>query len=345
MIYGAYGFTGALIAEEAVRRGHRPVLAGRSAEKLAPLAERLDLPWVAVDLNDAAALAKEVGKMELVYHAAGPFVDTSAQMVEACLAAGAHYLDITGDLHVLRRNLQRDREARECGIVVVSGAGFDVIPTDCLAAYLATRLPDALELWIDMDALTTPTAGTVVSSIAPFLEGGAVRRNGELQPYRLGEGARRQRFMHGEKLVMPLPIADLVTAYHTTGIPNITTSMAVPPLTPGLLGIMAPVIRGALRSNGVRNVVQKLVRAMVKGPSEKVLRSARSHIHGRVRNATGMEVEAWLEVSEPYHFTAVAAVHAVENVMRDKPAGALTPALALGADFVLEIEGSRRYEE
>ena len=342
MIYGAYGFTGTLIAEAAVRRGHRPILAGRSAGKLAPLAERLGLEAVAVDLNDPVALAREVGKVELVYHAAGPFVETSTQMVDACLVAGTHYLDITGELGVLRRNLGRDREARERGIVVITGAGFDVIPTDCLAASLAMRLPDALELEIDIDALTTPTAGTIVSSIAPLLEGGLVRRNGELQPYRLGEGARRVRFSHGERLVLPLPIADLETAYHTTGIPNITTSMAVPSLAPGLLRVASPVIRGALKSRSMRNIAGKLVHALVKGPSEKTQRSGRAHIHGRARNAMGKEVEEWLDVQEPYRFTSIAAIHAVEKVLREKPLGALTPALALGAEFVMEIEGSER---
>ena len=43
LLYGASGYTGRMIAEEAVRRGHRPVLAGRSAERVRPLAESLGL--------------------------------------------------------------------------------------------------------------------------------------------------------------------------------------------------------------------------------------------------------------------------------------------------------------
>ena len=98
MIYGAYGYTGRLVALNAVRQGQRPLLAGRSAEKLAPLAERLGLDWVAVDLADQAALRQAIGRVELVYHAAGPFVRTSAPMIDACLATGAHYLDLTGEI-------------------------------------------------------------------------------------------------------------------------------------------------------------------------------------------------------------------------------------------------------
>src|SRR5437763_12192275 len=98
LLYGAYGYTGALVAEEALRRGHRPLLAGRSAAKLAPLAERLGLDDVAVDLADAAALARALEGVDLVFHAAGPFAHTAAPMIRACLSAGASYVDITGEL-------------------------------------------------------------------------------------------------------------------------------------------------------------------------------------------------------------------------------------------------------
>src|SRR5687768_4877984 len=56
MIYGANGYTGTLLAEEAVRRGHKPVLAGRSAEKIRPLADRLGLSVREASLDDPARL-------------------------------------------------------------------------------------------------------------------------------------------------------------------------------------------------------------------------------------------------------------------------------------------------
>ncbi|MEP6985562.1 MAG: saccharopine dehydrogenase NADP-binding domain-containing protein, partial [Chloroflexota bacterium] len=96
MIYGATGYTGKLVAEEAVRRGHKPLLAGRSAAKLRPLAESLGLEYAVVSLDDADALAKAVGSVELVYNAAGPFIFTSDRILRACLQTGVHYLDITG---------------------------------------------------------------------------------------------------------------------------------------------------------------------------------------------------------------------------------------------------------
>jgi saccharopine dehydrogenase (NAD+, L-lysine-forming) len=134
LIYGAAGYTGRLVAEEAVRRGHRPVLAARSAEKLLPLAERLGLRHVVVDLGDEQTLTRAIGDSQLVFHAAGPFARTSEPMVRACLRAGAHYVDITGEIDVFEANLARHDEARRKGIVLMSGVGFDVVPNGLRSA-------------------------------------------------------------------------------------------------------------------------------------------------------------------------------------------------------------------
>src|SRR5687768_7258122 len=96
MLYGATGYTGALIAEECVRRGLQPVLAGRDPVGLRVLAQRLQLPHTVVALDSATALKQALQGLAAVLHCAGPFSQTSAPMREACIAAGAHYLDITG---------------------------------------------------------------------------------------------------------------------------------------------------------------------------------------------------------------------------------------------------------
>jgi len=134
VIYGATGYTGKLIAEHAVKRGHRPLLAGRSEEKLAPLAKSLGLEHRAVSVDDPAGLRKLLEGQKVVVHAAGPFVRTAKQMGEACLDAGTHYLDITGEVSAMESIYALDGRAKERGVVLVTAGGFDVVPTDCLAA-------------------------------------------------------------------------------------------------------------------------------------------------------------------------------------------------------------------
>ncbi|MEO1644032.1 MAG: NAD(P)H-binding protein, partial [Chloroflexota bacterium] len=108
MIYGATGYTGQLVVAEAVARGHRPLLAGRNPEKLATLADTYDLDFVAFQLNDPTVIAEAIADMDVVYHAAGPFVYTSEPMIRACLATHTHYLDITGEIDVFEQTFRYD---------------------------------------------------------------------------------------------------------------------------------------------------------------------------------------------------------------------------------------------
>ncbi|MDY7226413.1 saccharopine dehydrogenase family protein [Hyalangium rubrum] len=344
MLYGASGFTGRLIAEEAVRRGHRPVLAGRSHEKLAPMAERLGLEMVVAGLEDVRALVASLEGLPLVLHAAGPFVQTSEPMVQACLATGAHYLDITGEIPVFENTFRHDAEARSRGVALMSGVGFDVVPTDCLARHVAERVPGAHELQLAIATGSVASAGTAKSALGMLPQGGRVRRGGALLPWPVGKGVRRVRFADAERTVLPIPWGDLVTAWHTTNIPNITTYMALPNVAARAMRFTYPLLKHVLSVDAVRQGAERLIDARMQGPNEVARTEHRSHIWAEARAADGRKAEAWLEMPEGYAFTAVAALRAVEEVLARKPQGALTPAGAFGADFILSIEGCRRLD-
>ncbi len=342
LLYGASGYTGRLIAEEAVRRGHRPVLAGRSHEKLEPLASALGLEVRTASLDDARSLAAALEGLPLVLHAAGPFIHTSEPMIQACLAAGAHYLDITGEVPVFENTFRHDEEAKARHVTLMSGVGFDVVPSDCLARYVAEKVPGASELDIAIAAISQASAGTTKSALLQLHEGGKVRRGGVLQTYPMGEGARRQRFLDKERTVLPVPWGDLATAWRTTGIPDITTYMAFPTSQARAMRWGFPVMRRALKVETLRDMMLKMVESRVKGPDEQLRRSGRSQLWAQARASDGRHAQAWLEVAEGYHFTALAAVRAIEALPVKPLPGAWTPAGAFGADFVLGIEGSRR---
>lgn len=346
MLYGAYGFTGRLLAAEAVRRGHRPVLAGRDAAKLAKVAAVHDLEWVALDLGDSGRLARAVAPFDLVFHAAGPFVRTSEPMIAACLAGQTHYVDITGELAVFENTFRQHDAAKSAGVTLMSGAGYDIVPSDCLARYVADQVPGATHLETALRGLVAMSSGTVKSALASVEEmpgGSVVRRDNRLVGRPLGADTRVVNFSDGvSKRMSAFPWGDLVTAYHTTGIPNITCYLALPFRTG--LPLLSRMMSAVLRLPGAQTLAEQAATRIFSGPDETAQQTDRTYLWARAADDAGNAAEAWLETGEAYRFTALAGVRIAERVLADNPSGALTPAGTFGADFVLEIEDVRRFD-
>ena len=343
MIYGATGYTGELVAREAVRRGQRPILAGRGAEAVERLARELELPGRAFALDDPAAIARELAgppRIAAVLHCAGPFVHTSAPMVRACLAAGAHYLDITGELTVFEAVLAAGPEAREAGVALLPGVGFDVVPSDCLAARLADAMADAIELDLAFAAGGgTFSRGTLKTMVESLPHAGAVRRGGKIVPVPIAFAEREIEFGCGRRWTMTIPWGDVATAYHTTGIPNIRVYTAASRRSvrrARRLGAFLPL----LAWRPVKRLLQKAVVRRVAGPPPEVRETARVYLWGEARNAAGERVTATLETPEAYRLTAESAVECVLRVLAGAvPAGSWTPGRAFGPHFVAELPG------
>ena len=210
MIYGANGYTGELIAREAASRGLKPVLVGRTAAKVEQLAASLGLPARVFDLANAVASSRGVEGMGLVLHCAGPFSATAAPMMAACLAMRAHYLDITGEISVFEHARTLEAAARAAGIVVCPGVGFDVIPTDCVAAALKAALPDATHLALGFDSRSGFSPGTAKTSVEGLAQGGKVRKDGRIVSVPLAYKTRRIDFGDGEKLAVTIPWGDVL---------------------------------------------------------------------------------------------------------------------------------------
>ncbi|MCS7476465.1 saccharopine dehydrogenase family protein [Umezawaea endophytica] len=332
MLYGANGYTGELIAELAVRRGQRPVLAGRSAVKVAAVAERLGLEHVVFELADAAENLRDTA---VVVHCAGPFSTTSRPVVDACLASGTHYVDITGEIDVFEAVASRDVEAKAAGVALVPGAGFDVVPTDCLAALLKAELPGATHLDLAFLAGGGASPGTSKTSVEGSASGGRARVDGELRNVRIGHRRRSAAFRSGAHDVGSIPWGDVSTAYRSTGIPNITTFTDVPGLTGQLQAIFGPLLRTSLVQRLGKAVAQR-----ISGPNERARGKSRSEFWGEVSDVDGHTVSIAMTGPNGYDLTADAVLRAVDLLLvGGVPAGAHTPSSAFGADFVRTLDG------
>ena len=343
MVYGANGYTGRLIAEEAARRGLRPILAGRNASAIEPLAKKLKLPVRAFALDYPAAVRAGLKDIGLVLHCAGPFSSTSAPMVEACLDVGAHYLDITGEIDIFAACHALDAAARKRGIVLMPGTGFDVVPTDCLAAQLKREMPGATSLVLAFDASGGPSPGTAMTGVEGLGKGGRARIDGIMARVPLAWKTRSFDRDGEPRFAMTIPWGDVYTAYISTGIPNIEVYMGVPPASATRLRRirwLGPLLGTAPVQAWLKSQVAKRVR----GPTEKGRAASDTRVWGEVRDASGNELKAQLSTPNGYELTVTASLGIVQRLLEGaRPAGGYyTPSQLMGADYVLALPGVKR---
>jgi short subunit dehydrogenase-like uncharacterized protein len=342
LLYGANGYTAGLIIQQADQFGLTPILAGRDETKVKLLAMKHHLEYRVADLTDPMALDAVLAEVSVVLHCAGPFSKTALPMQQACLRMGTHYLDITGEIAVFEQSKALHEKAVAKGIMVMSGVGFDVVPTDCMALHLKNQLPDATHLQLafanDGGSLSRGTALTAVENLGA---GGLIRENGQIRPVPNAYKTLEVAFEPGKQPLScaTIPWGDVSTAYHTTGIPNIETYMAMPPKMIRF-SRLGNYLGWLLSSRPVQSFLQNRITQTLTGPDEVVRQRARSLVWGRVRNATGQSVEARLVCPEGYTLTATMALIITRRVLTGNwKAGFQTPAGLYGANLILEGGG------
>lgn len=342
LIYGAYGYTGELIARLALEKGYRPLLAGRDENKLKKLAGELRLPYSVFNLTEEEKVDKALQKVKAVLHCAGPFFKTARLMVYACLRNKVHYLDITGEIEVFEWVATKDAEAKKAGIVLLPGAGFDVVPTDCLALHLKKKLPDATQLELAFAGAQKISRGTALTIIENIDAGGLIRKNGQLHKVPSGYKTRKINFGKGEQLAVSIPWGDVSTAYYSTHIPDIIVYTAIS--QSNLMLMKASRYAGwLLRSDWMQQFMKQKVNQRITGPDTSHRQQAKAYVWGLVRNASGQTCIARLQTPEAYSLTAQTALEAATLVAEGKlEPGFKTPAMAFGADFILQIQGVSR---
>jgi short subunit dehydrogenase-like uncharacterized protein len=343
LLYGANGYTGELIARHAMQYHLLPILAGRRKEWIAPLAARLGLPYRVFDLDDGAALLAVLKEVKVVVHAAGPFEHTARTMVLACLLTGTHYLDINGDIAVFEMIKQYDAAAKKAGVMLLPGAGFDVVPTDCVALQLKNLMPRAVTLQLAFVTLGgTVSHGTATTIAEKLGEGGAERKNGEIVRVRLGKKGMWVDFGVKKLFVMSIPWGDISTAWFTTGIPNIETYTSVAKKTYNYLKLQW-LFNWLLRRNTIRNFIKNKINRLPAGPSDAQRKAAASFVWGQVADEAGKKATVLLSAPEGYTFTAHSALIIVQKILNGNfSPGYQTPASAYGENLVMEIPGVER---
>jgi short subunit dehydrogenase-like uncharacterized protein len=343
LIYGSYGYTGQLIVDQALKKGFRPILAGRNEKLLRTQSQIYNLESRVFALNEVEKLDAALLEVDAVLHCAGPFVHTYGEMAEACLRTKRHYVDISGEIPGFEVLAAMDQQAKEAGIMLLPGGGFDVVPSDCLAAHLKQRLPAATHLRLFIRGIGAGVSrGTAKSAVENMHRQGMIRRDGKLVKVPPAWNVREQDFGRGYTKVVSVGWGDVSTAYHSTGIPNIETYFAFPESTINLMRFMR--MAGPLLYNRpVKNILKSLVNMFVKGPKEEMRRSASAIFIGEATNQNGGRAITKLTTPEGYTCTALTAVEIMQHILDgDFKTGFQTPSMAYGADFILQFNRVKR---
>lgn len=339
LIYGANGYAGQLIAEQAVKLGLSPVLAGRRAQAVIPLAKSLGLKPRVFNLDSETDILQNLLGVQVVLNCAGPFIRTATPMMEACMKVGAHYFDITGEISVFEEAQRFNVRAQEAGIVICPGIGFDVIPTDCAALLLKQALPNAIELALGFEADTELSPGTAKTVVESLGNGGQVRKNGHIIRVPFAHAVRSIDFGNGLKIAMSIPWGDVSSAFHTTQIPNITVYIASSHMAVWILKA-ANLAGPLLHSQFLKNSLIRRIEKKVKGPDWTTLQTLRTYIWGEARDTEGKTAVVRFTTPSGYVLTVHGALTIVHSFLQGrKESGTWTPAKLMGANFVSTLPG------
>jgi short subunit dehydrogenase-like uncharacterized protein len=264
-------------------------------------------------------------------------------MLDACIRSGTHYLDITGEIAVFESVFARDAELKSAGIAALPGVGMDVTPTDCLAAMLKRELPSATHLKLVLNwrnaKLSPGTAKTMVEGIS---QGGLVRKDGKIVSVPPAWRVDSFPFAENDSLsAVTIPWGDVSTAYYSTGIPDIEVYLAMSEKQVKQMKMPTP-LRWLIGLKPIQAIIKKQIERRVTGPSDEQRARGEVLIYGVVGDDTGNTAAMRLRTAEGYTLTAESAVKAAMRVASGEfEPGAKTPSMAFGADFVLELTGSR----
>ncbi len=337
-IYGAYGYTGRLIVDECLSNGIKPVIAGRNPDKTKAYAESRQLEYAVFDVDETTKLNEWLKNADVLIHCGGPFIHTAKEVVEACLETNTHYLDITGEYQVFDLVQEYDQQALDSNLMLMPGAGFDVVPSDCLASFLKGQLPSATELQLAFVSkggrLSRGTTKTMIENLG---EPQVVRKNGTYHHQLMGSSTKVIPFGSFDQLALGISWGDVSTANRSTGIPNIEVFSGTSEEQVAKVRKMVK-LSFILKSRIVKNFLMGRLDKKPDGPRDEKREKARMFLWGKVSD-DNQEVEARLETPNGYTLTAKTSVLIAQKILNgDFKSGYQTPSTAYGENLILEVE-------
>jgi short subunit dehydrogenase-like uncharacterized protein len=347
VVFGATGYTGGLVAQALVRRGLRPVLAARSKDKLASVAERLGgLDSRVANVSDPASIHALVARGDVLLSTVGPFERWGRPALDAAIDKGAHYLDSTGESGFLRQIFSRHDDARVAGIGLLPAFGYDYVPGN-LAGALALERAGERATQLDVAYLASGSvirglsSGTIATMAAGMLEPTHVLRDAQIAADR--GGARVRRFSVGGRrrstiLAVgsePFTLPRLAPGLRELDVYNGWFPRLSRPLQAGS-AITALIQRHPAGRRALTKLVSR-VQSTSAGPDEATRAATRTHVLAVARDSAGRTLaEVHVEGPNIYTLTGELLAWGAAQMAagRLRTTGALGPVDAFGLEHL-----------
>jgi len=267
---------------------------------------------------------------------------TAQPMLDAVVEAGTHYVDLTGENHVIQDELDRHEEFLAANIMVMPAVGYDVVPTDCLNMHVAQNISEPTLLVLEMngnytDVDGTPASrGTIKSALELLSRPLLLRRDGEM--VQVDQPKVKTREVNGQtQTLLQIPWADMVTSWVSTGVPTIEVYQLQDGTVPGWLPWLAQ------REWGKKLLVWAIDTFAPEGPPPEAQEKRQTRLVATATNRAGETFSAEMITPEPYRLTFHSTLLIANKILAGQWApGFQTPAKMYGADLALEIPGVTR---
>lgn len=319
LIYGASGYTGKLICARAQQAGLDFEVAGRSEASVSALARSLGVAYRVFAVEDAQALRSALKGITAILNCAGPFAVTAGPIMEACIDSGVHYLDITAEFKVYALAESLSKKAAAASVMLLPGLGWDVVPSDCLAVHIASRVAQPQRLRIALEVAGSMSRGSANSAGEIMSVGLLVRSEGKIVAAPNVEPAVFD-FGEGNVECARMSFGDLVTAWASTRIPNIEMFVHV---------------KGDAFPEGDLS-------GLPDGPTLEERDANRAKVVAEVTGNDGSIARAVIDTVNGYSYTPLSSVEASRRVLAGQfIPGFQTPATLFGAGFASSIADTR----
>lgn len=332
-VYGGAGFTGKLVVAELARLGVEPVLMGRDSARLRTAVRDIGAETAetrVARLDDPEALKNAFQDCEAVINCVTPFSSFGEPVVRAAIAAGSHYVDITGEQRYIKKVFDTySIDAERAGVTVIPAMTDDGLPGDLIASLTASRLGevDPLKTTVTVADLRIPsgasrgTARMALNSVEEFKGGGLTYTGGE---WLAGPRAQTSA-MTPPGDAEPIPVVQFP-------LPGVIT---VPRHIP------AQQVEGVIRAETAAiftSVTAELIDTMQEGPGEDARRAGRWMMMAQAASADGRRARGAVHGTDGYGVTAVIAAEGARRLAAGaaKP-GVLAPAQAFDPDEFLGL--------